>query len=163
MCRAHDPSLSTQCHFYYFPNFGWSIIVSLATQTDVALNWEMVSGSSWQFSADVWHSSYSMWEWDSICGGISLNQTCCEDKMPKEGICLGAGLSWPPNICISVFLFLLLKSYHLCSTEHSLCTRQLLCTTNPFYMWENQVSEKFYPSCPSSCRTQVFISRLTLF
>ena len=94
---------------------------SPATQSHLALNQEMVSGSRWQCPViDVWHSSFSMWEFDCVCGGMSLNQTCCVDEMPEKGTCLGFGSSEPPNICLSVWFYpscFFLKSCHLFSTH----------------------------------------------
>lgn len=82
-------------------------VSSLGTKTDLALNWKTISGRRRQcLAVCVWHSGFSMWQFCSICGSMSLNQTHSEDEMPEKGTCLAAVPSWPPNIYISAFLVL---------------------------------------------------------
>lgn len=61
-------------------------VSSLGTKSDLALNWKTISGRRRQcLAVCVWHSGFSMWQFCSICGSMSLNQTHSEDEMPEKG------------------------------------------------------------------------------
>ena len=103
--------------------FYWWATESLAPQSDLTLNWEIVSGNSWESPAGVWHPGFSMWEFDSICDGMSFNQTHHEHK---TGICGGAQLSSPrTSVSLPIFtvvsLFLIII-YSALGTRHLLFT-----------------------------------------